>query len=79
MILCAGCTEPGTQNIAILNAGIGGNHLFTTSGQSPIAVAQIGRDVLLQPGIRDVTIFEGVNAIDYMDPTTEAQDISTAR
>lgn len=49
-----------TRNIGVLNQGIGGNHLLT-DGLGPNALARFGPDVLAQPGVRWVIIFEGVN------------------
>jgi lysophospholipase L1-like esterase len=66
--------SPETKNIAVLNAGIGGNHLNTDPGQGPNAVARIGRDVLAQPGIRYVAILDGVNDIGHTVATAKAQD-----
>ena len=46
---------PDTKNIAVLNAGIGGNHLVTTPGQGPTGLQRI-RDIIAQPGVRYVTV-----------------------
>jgi lysophospholipase L1-like esterase len=54
--------------IAVLNAGIGGNRVLTTSpcwGQN--ALARLGRDVLAQAGIEAVILFEGTNDIGQPD------------
>jgi lysophospholipase L1-like esterase len=54
--------------IAVLNAGIGGNRVLTTSpcwGQN--ALARLGRDVLAQAGIEAVILFEGINDIGQPD------------
>jgi lysophospholipase L1-like esterase len=54
--------------IAVLNAGIGGNRVLTTSpcwGQN--ALARLGRDVLAQAGIAAVILFEGTNDIGQPD------------
>ncbi len=50
----------GTRNIAVLNQGIGGNHLLT-DGLGPNALARFDRDVLAQPGVHWVIVFEGIN------------------
>jgi lysophospholipase L1-like esterase len=59
--------------IAVLNAGISGNRVLTTSpcwGQN--ALARLGRDVLAQAGIEAVILFEGTNDIGQPDtPATE--------
>lgn len=49
-----------TRNIGVLNEGIGGNHLLT-DGLGPNALARFDRDVLAQPGVRWLIVFEGVN------------------
>lgn len=46
--------------IAVLNAGLGGNRVLL-DGQGPNALARFDRDVLAQPGVRYVIVFEGVN------------------
>lgn len=54
--------------MAVLNAGIGGNRVLTTSpcwGQN--ALARMGRDVLAQTGIEAVILFEGTNDIGQPD------------
>ena len=48
------------RNIAVLNEGIGGNHLLT-DGLGPNALARFDRDVLSQTGVRWLIVFEGVN------------------
>ncbi len=49
-----------SKNIAVLNQGIGGNHLLT-DGLGPNALARFDRDVLAQTGVRYLILFEGVN------------------
>ncbi len=64
--------------IAVLNAGIGGNRVLTTSpcwGQN--ALARLGRDVLAQAGIEAVILFEGTN--DIGQPDAPAADTSPCR
>jgi lysophospholipase L1-like esterase len=59
--------------IAVLNAGIAGNRVLTTSpcwGQN--ALARLGRDVLAQAGIEAVILFEGTN--DIGQPDTRAME-----
>ena len=64
----------GRTKIAVLNAGIGGNRVLTSSpcwGQN--ALARLGRDVLAQAGIEAVILFEGTNDIGQPDaPATDA-------
>jgi lysophospholipase L1-like esterase len=49
-----------TSDIAVLNAGIGGNHLLT-DGLGPNALARFDRDVLTPPGVKAVILLEGIN------------------
>jgi lysophospholipase L1-like esterase len=61
------------KEVAVLNAGIGGNRVLTTSpcwGQN--ALARLRRDVLSQVGIEAVILFEGTN--DIGQPDTPASD-----
>ena len=56
----------GSQAPGVLNEGIGGNRVLHDSacyGRS--AVARFSRDVLDQPGVRDVIVVEGINDIGY--------------
>ncbi len=52
--------EPGFEQVAVLNAGIGGNRLLN-DGLGPNALARLERDVLSQPGVAHVIVLEGVN------------------
>jgi lysophospholipase L1-like esterase len=49
-----------TNQIGVLNAGIGGNRLLV-NGLGPNALARFNRDVLVQTGVRYVIVLEGVN------------------
>ena len=49
-----------TRDLAVLNAGIGGNRLVR-DGLGPNALARFERDVLSHPGVTHVIVFEGVN------------------
>jgi lysophospholipase L1-like esterase len=51
---------PADKNRAVLNAGIGGNCVLTTC-LGPSALARFDRDVLAQPGVDTVLVYEGVN------------------
>jgi lysophospholipase L1-like esterase len=55
-------TEPGGSRLGVLNAGIGGNRLLR-DGLGPNVLARFSRDVLAQPGVRSVLVFEGINDI----------------
>lgn len=51
-----------TRNEAVLNQGIGGNHLLT-DGLGPNALARLDCDVIAQPGVRYLIVLEGINDI----------------
>jgi lysophospholipase L1-like esterase len=53
-------TDPASAQVAVLNAGIGGNRL-RLDGLGPNALARFERDVLSQPGVTHVIVLEGVN------------------
>lgn len=66
--------------IAVLNAGIGGNRVLTSSpcwGQN--ALARLGRDVLAQAGIEAVIVFEGTNDIGQPDTRTLDNSLCLSR
>lgn len=65
--------DPATRNIAVLNQAAGGNRVLQ-DGLGPNALGRIGRDVLAQPGVRYVMVFEGVN-----DIGTAASDEATQK
>ena len=68
----------GHTKIAVVNAGIGGNRVLTSSpcwGQN--ALARLGRDVLAQAGIVAVILFEGTN--DIGQPDAPATDTNPCR
>jgi len=48
------------RGLAVLNQGLGGNRVLL-DGQGPNALARFDRDVLAQPGVKYVIVFEGVN------------------
>jgi lysophospholipase L1-like esterase len=60
-----------TRTIGVLNQGIGGNHLVT-DGLGPNALARIDRDVIAQPGVRWLIVFEAVNDIGGLTRLAEA-------
>lgn len=49
-----------TAQVAVLNAGIGGNCVIR-GGLGPPTLARLDRDVLNQPGARWLVVFEGIN------------------
>jgi lysophospholipase L1-like esterase len=68
----------GDTKISVLNAGIGGNRVLTSSpcwGQN--ALARLGRDVLAQAGIEAAILFEGTN--DIGQPDAPATDTNACR
>jgi lysophospholipase L1-like esterase len=62
-----------TKSIAVLNAGIGGNHLLV-DGLGPNAPARFNRDVLAQTGVHYVVILEGLNDLGGLTRAGEVPD-----
>jgi lysophospholipase L1-like esterase len=69
----------GGQRMAVLNAGIGGNRILV-EGTGPSALARFDRDVLSQPGVSHVVVFEGINDIGQArgNPVPSADDLIAA-
>ena len=67
-------TGASTQNIGVLNEGIGGNRLLL-DGLGPNALARFDRDVLAQAGARYLIVLEGVNDLGTL---TRDHDVSPA-
>jgi lysophospholipase L1-like esterase len=61
----------GRPNVAVLNAGIGGNAVVR-GGLGPTALARFGRDVLSQSRVRWVIVCDGVNDIGGSRPDSSA-------
>lgn len=61
-----------TRHVAVLNAGIGGNCVLKAC-LGPSAVARFERDVLDQPGVRWVILFEGINDLGTAQPDSAAR------
>jgi lysophospholipase L1-like esterase len=59
-VLARRLATAGLRGAAVLNEGIGGNHLLT-DGLGPNALARFDRDVLAQTGVRFVIVLEGIN------------------
>lgn len=55
-------TTPGAPVMSVANAGISGNRVLNP-GAGPSALARFDRDVLMQPGVRDVIIMESINDV----------------
>lgn len=53
-----------TPAIAVLNEGIGGNRILH-DGAGANVLARFDRDVLAQPGVTDIILFEGINDIGW--------------
>src|SRR5215472_12455827 len=49
-----------TRNVAVLNHGIGGNHILT-DGLGPNALSRVDHDVIAQPGVHYLIVLEGIN------------------
>lgn len=54
--------NPGTERVAVLNQGIGGNCVIR-SCLGPTGMDRFERDILDPPGVRWVIVYEGVNDI----------------
>ncbi len=61
----------GTEHVAVLNAGIGGNCVLRPC-LGPAAVDRFERDVLNQNGVRWLIVLEGVNDIGGSHPDSSA-------
>ena len=55
------------RKIGVLNHGIGGGRVLA-DGLGPNAVSRFDRDVLAQPGVRWLILFEAINDIGTFDP-----------
>jgi lysophospholipase L1-like esterase len=62
--------QPTTRNLAVLNHGIGGNHLLT-DGLGPNALSRFDHDAIAQAGVRYLVILEGINDIGMLARTGE--------
>lgn len=54
--------NPSTAKVGVINEGIGGNTIIS-GGLGPTALTRFDHDVVNQPGVKWVIIFEGVNDI----------------
>ncbi len=54
--------NPATQDVAVLNEGIGGNAVLS-GGLGPTALSRFQRDIINQHGVKWLIIFEGINDI----------------
>jgi lysophospholipase L1-like esterase len=63
--------DPRTQQVGVLNMGIGGNCVLK-GGLGPTGVSRYDRDILSQSGVRWAIVFEGVNDIGGVRSATGA-------
>ena len=61
--------DSGTQHVAVLNEGIGGNCVLGAC-LGPSALSRFNRDVIEQSGVKWLIILEGINDIGYGGPGT---------
>jgi len=67
--------DPATRQVAVLNAGIGGNCVLR-SCLGPSALARLERDVLRPAAARWLLVLEGVNDIGQAKSPAEADSIA---
>ncbi|MCX6132911.1 MAG: GDSL-type esterase/lipase family protein [Ignavibacteriales bacterium] len=63
--------DSSTQQIGVLNQGIGGNCVLA-GGLGPTGASRFYRDIVNQPGVRWAIVFEGVNDIGGVTSATAA-------
>ncbi len=77
-------TQDSVPRYGVANAGISGNRILLDDGHPDYsifrgagrsALARFGRDVLDQPGVRTVIVFEGVNDLQQTPSETDPQKI----
>jgi lysophospholipase L1-like esterase len=69
--------DPKTANIAVLNAGMGGNRVLR-DGTGPSAVARFDHDVLEQPGVKYLIMLESINDIGHLARNNDPANFVTA-
>lgn len=73
--------NPATRQMAVLNAGIGGNRL-RLDGTGPNALARFEREVLSPPGVTHLLVIEGINDLGTLTrdaPATPEQHAALVR
>lgn len=73
--------SPATRQLAVLNAGIGGNRL-RLDGNGPNALARFEREVLTPPGVTHLLVLEGINDLGTLTrdaPATPEQHAALVR
>ncbi|MFK4110994.1 SGNH/GDSL hydrolase family protein [Streptomyces sp. NPDC002176] len=63
----------------VANAGISGNRVLSDNHGGPSAVRRLERDVLSQPGVRAVILYEGVNDLKAKDGASAAEIVAGYR
>ncbi len=63
--------DPAKRELAVLNQGIGGNHLLT-DGLGPNALSRFDQDVIVQAGVHYLIVLEGINDIGMLARSGEA-------
>jgi lysophospholipase L1-like esterase len=61
-----------TAGVGVINLGIGGNRVLA-DGLGPSALSRLDRDILDQPGVAWLIVFEGANDIGTAEATETAQ------
>jgi lysophospholipase L1-like esterase len=68
--------NPGTEHVAVLNEGIGGNCVLKNC-LGPSALSRFERDVLNQKGVRWLIILEGINDVGQVHSPEAATNVAT--
>jgi lysophospholipase L1-like esterase len=67
--------SPDYRNVGVMNEGISGNRLLSSVDLgSPSALSRLDRDVLAQPGVRFLTLLEGINDINCCQDQSASSD-----
>lgn len=67
--------NPGTENVGVLNLGIGGNCVLKNC-LGPAAVSRFEREILNQAGVKYIIVFEGVNDIGGVRTADAAKSVA---
>ncbi len=68
--------NPGTRKVGVLNLGIGGNCVLKDC-LGPSGINRFGSQILRQPGVKSVIIFEGVNDIGSVRSADDAASVAS--
>ena len=66
--------NPQTNDVAVLNFGLGGNCVVRDGGLGPTASTRYQRDLFGQEGVRYIILFEGVNDLGMCDDGLSTAD-----